>query len=107
MIWLELLYDIGTDLMRYGQREKRLHQEGRTTGFWSFPVWQRELTWQPGYLWACHQKKFSISFEFGPKPRQFWIIEGMDSSLEEFWDMVDLPERAMPGAWDERFDDPG
>lgn len=109
MIWLELLYDTGTDLMRYGQREKRLHQEGRTTGFWSFPVWQRELTWQPGYLWACHQKKFSISFEFGPKPSdwQFWIIEGMDSSLEEFWDMVDLPERAMPGAWDERFDDPG
>jgi hypothetical protein len=29
----------------------------------------------------------------------------MDSSLEEFWNMVDHPERAMPGAWDERFDD--
>jgi hypothetical protein len=107
MIWLELLYDTGTDLMHYGRKEKELQQEGRTTSFWLFPVWQRKLIGQPGYIWAYYQMGFSISFEFGPKPSDwhFWIIEEMDSSLEEFWNMVDHPERAMPGAWDERFDD--
>lgn len=107
MIWLELLYDTGADLMHYGRKEKELYQEGRTTGVWWFPVWRRRLIGQPGLFWANKAKKFSISFEFGPKPSDwhFRIIEEMDSSLEEFWDMVDHPERAMPGAWDERFDD--
>jgi hypothetical protein len=107
MIWLELLYDTGTDLMHYGRKEKELHQEGRTAGFWWFPLWQRKLNWQLSYFMTTYGERFSISFEFGPKPSdwKFWIIERMDSSLEEFWDMVDHPERAMPGAWDERFDD--
>ena len=50
---------------------------------------------------------FSISFKYGPKPSdwQFYLIEQMDSSFEEFWNMVDHPEWAMPGAWDERFND--
>jgi hypothetical protein len=107
MIWLELLYDTGTDLMHYGRKEKELHQEGRTAEFWWFPVWRGKLYGQLGYVLGTYGKRFSISFEFGPKPSdwKFWIIERMDSSLEEFWDMVDHPERAMPGAWDERFDD--
>jgi hypothetical protein len=107
MIWLELLYDTGTDLMHYGRKEKELHQEGRTAGFWWFPVWRRKRYMQLAYCSVTYQERFSISFEFGPKPSDwhFRIIEEMDSSLEEFWDMVDHPERAMPGAWDERFDD--
>jgi hypothetical protein len=81
MIWLELLYDTGTDLMHYGRKEKELQQEGRTTSFWLFPVWQRKLIGQPGYIWAYYQMGFSISFEFGPKPSDwhFWIIEEMDN----------------------------
>jgi hypothetical protein len=107
IMWLELLYDTGIDLIDYGRKEKELRLEGRTDSDCWFSVAPRKFYEHPLDFRANVEKKYSISFEFGPRPSDwhFWIIEEMDNFLEEFWDMVDHPERAMPGAWDERFDD--
>lgn len=107
-LWLEMLYDAGVDLVKYGRKEKELRQEGRTTSHCSFEVWPWDFL-HPRLIgtWRRFDKEFWISFEYGPKPSdwQFWLIEEMDDWFAEFWDMLDHPERAMPGAWDERFDD--
>jgi hypothetical protein len=107
IMWLELLYDTGIDLIDYGRKEKELRLEGRTVSHCWFSIAPRKFYEQSHVCSADVEKKYSISFEFGPKPSDwhFWITEEIDSSFEEFWDMVDHPERAMPGAWDERFDD--
>jgi hypothetical protein len=107
MTWIELLYEAGIDLSEYGRKEKELHCDGQVrTHFW-FRRGGR------GYVlygkWIDMYNRFSIIFQFGRKPSdwQFWLIEEMDDWFLEFWDMLDHPERAMPGAWDERFDDSG
>jgi hypothetical protein len=108
-LWLEMLYDSGVDLVNYGQNEKELRQAGRTTSHCWFDVWPRKSP-QPPIVgtFMPFKKLFWIGFEYGPKPSDwhFWLIEEMDDWFAEFWDMIDHPERAMPGAWDERFDDP-
>lgn len=108
ILWLEMLYDTGVDLVKYGQKEKELRQEGRTTSHCSFEVWPWDFL-HPRIIGTGKrfEKEFWISFSYGPKPSdwQFWLIEGMDDWFLEFWDMLDHPERAMPGAWDEKFDD--
>jgi len=45
---------------------------------------------QPGFL--SNPKLRMISFTYGPKLSDW-----------EFWDMVDHPERTMPGAWELKF----
>lgn len=107
MIWLELLYEAGIDLGEYGRKEQELYREGIAVSYcWSM-VWSRALRWIESWCQGDLVKKLSIRFKYGPKPSdwQFWLIEQMDDLFAEFWDMADHPERAMPGAWDDRFDD--
>jgi hypothetical protein len=100
MMWLEILYQAGIDLVEYARKEKHLRSEGKTANRCEFPIYRRDMSF-------CDERSrwFSINFEYGPKPSdwQFWFNEQMDDSFAEFWDMVDHPERAMPGAWDEGF----
>jgi hypothetical protein len=44
-----------------------------------------------------------IALEYGPNPEdwKFWFSDPTDQLVGEFWDMVEHPERSMPGAWDE------
>jgi hypothetical protein len=107
MSWIELLYEAGIDLSEYGRKEKELHRDGQVKPhFWSTRGGRGYFRY--GELRVMF-KHFSIIFKYGPKPSdwQFWLIEEMDNWFLEFWDMLDHPERAMPGAWDERFDGSG
>jgi hypothetical protein len=57
--------------------------------------------------WRQVEKLFWISFTYGPQPSdwQFWFIEQMDESFADFWDVVEHPERAIPGSWHESDDE--
>jgi hypothetical protein len=105
MTWIGLLYEAGIDLSEYGRKEKELHRDGQVKTH----VWF--ASGRHGYVRYGKRrdidKRFSIIFKYGPEPSdwKFWLIEEMDDWFLEFWDMLDHPERAMPGAWDERFDD--
>jgi hypothetical protein len=105
MMWLELLYEGGIDLADYGRKENQMLRKGPIVNSFSFAIWRRLIGGVDCTLEGV--KDFSISFKYGPKPSdwQFWLIEKMDDSFVEFWDMVDHPERVMPGSWDECFDD--
>jgi hypothetical protein len=104
LLWLRALENAGIDLEEYGHEEKLLYQKGLVRNI-CFKVADRPK-WNSGTVmptWTIH----SVIFRYGPTPSDWklWLIEQMDDSFWEFWDMVDHPERAMPGYWDERFDE--
>jgi hypothetical protein len=102
-MWLRLLQTSGIDLEEYGRTEKVVHATSRA-------LKKRWLCsrWRPnGY---CDFFYRLISFDYGPEPSdwKFWLVEDthwMKDDFCEFWDMIDHPERAIPGAWSEDFDD--
>jgi hypothetical protein len=104
LLWLRVLENAGIDLEEYGYEEKLLYQKGLVRNICCFNVADRPK-WNSGtaMTWTI----YSVIFRYGPTPPdwKFWLIEQMDDSFWEFWDMVDHPERAMPGYWDERFDE--
>jgi hypothetical protein len=104
LLWLRVLENAGIDLEEYGHKEKLLYQKGLVRNICCFKVANR-LMWNSGTAMDTW-RIYSVIFRYGPTPSdwKFWLIEQMDDGFSEFWDMVDHPERAMPGYWDERFD---
>jgi hypothetical protein len=92
--WLTLLKNAGIGLLDYGRKEKLVYN-CRYPSFRS-PRMTFEGT-------ALPRMAFSFNFSYGSRPEdwKFWLIPMMDNSFTEFWDMVDHPERAMPGYWDD------
>jgi hypothetical protein len=98
-LWLQKIAGAGVDLIEYGRRESRLHRKHQVKKQWD--VFDEDLN-SP----TCGKRVFTlrlISFTYGPLPEdwQFWFTEAMDISFLEFWQMVEHPERGMPGAWNE------
>jgi len=93
MVWLRQLRSSGIDLVEYGRREKHVHIHNRI----SKEYVAREND-------DAQVFRF-ISFDYGPEPAdwQFYFTEAMKNYFMQFWDMIDHPERALPGAW---IDDP-
>ncbi len=81
ILWLEMPYNAGVDLIKYGQKEKELRHEGRTTSYCSFAVWPWDFM-QPQLINTGRrfENDFWISFSYGPNPSdwQFWLIEEID-----------------------------
>jgi hypothetical protein len=91
-LWLSLLANSGVDLVEYGRKEKLAYN-------CSFPSFCSTRY----YPFQKARKIFSFTFNYGARPEdwQVWLIPAMDNSFIEFWDMVDHPERAMPGYFDD------
>jgi hypothetical protein len=98
-IWLEQLSSAGVDLWQYGQREQFLNfKRSEEVNNECFYTWRKKRAGET----TEHTLKLRLTtFIYGSSlcDWQFWITEVFDESFAEFWDMVDHPERSMPGAW--------
>jgi hypothetical protein len=97
-IWLELLRYSGIDLRMYGRKEKSLWKDPRVDREWETFEHDKQDRWTGNYL-----RIRLINFTYGPEPEdwRFWIEPVLPNYFIQFWEMVDHPERAMPGAWEE------
>ena len=98
-IWLNLLASAGIDLVEYGRREKHLHLDSLVN---------------VEFVTCCRSRRLSeersgpysrlANLTYGPLPGdwKFSFVQELcigSDWLVEFWDVVEHPERAMPGAW--------
>jgi hypothetical protein len=97
-IWLEQLRYSGIDLRMYGRKEKSLGKDPRVDREWETFEHEKQDRWRGNYL-----RIRLINFTYGPEPEdwRFWIEPVLPNYFIQFWDMLDHPERAMPGAWEE------
>jgi len=95
--WLKQLKDSGVDLVTYGEEEQRVLGSPAVNAEYVCYEWlqRREI--------YVARKLRLVGFTYGPEPDdwKFWFVPVMDKSFIHFWEMVDHPERAMPGAWEE------
>jgi len=96
LIWLKELKSVGVDLVDYGHEEQEIHIQKQVSKEWQL---------------SSTRLLRLISFTYGSEPTdwEFWFTEVMENYFLCFWDMVDHPERGMPGAWNEEgnYDDYG
>ncbi|KAF7924400.1 uncharacterized protein EAE98_007451 [Botrytis deweyae] len=96
--WLDQIISEGIDLIEYGQWEKKTRDDGNSLGLISVRLSRPRFEYQDYNVSL-------LSFIYGPKKSdwQFWFtIEPWciyKGSFKEFWDMVEHPERQIPGAW--------
>jgi hypothetical protein len=104
-LWLKQLKKSGVDLEEYGKKEKRIFQDAedrvREARVYT-PV-------NPLFTQFPHKKLRLISFTYGSDPDdwKFWVEPVMENYLLHFWEMIDHPERAMSGAWEEEYSHDG
>jgi len=94
-LWLQLLHGAGLDLEVYGETSRRIHN-GRGANKSLEVTAKLPLALE----WSSYRYRF-LGCDFGPKPED-WVFYGTeepDESASDFWDMVEHPERAIPGAW--------
>ena len=87
--WLQELLGAGVDLYEYGKEEKRFLLDMPS---WSWDILRR------------HESPFAISFlSYGSQlcDWRFWPKHPGDELVGIFWDMIEHPERSLPGAWEE------
>ncbi|ATZ57632.1 hypothetical protein BCIN_15g01880 [Botrytis cinerea B05.10] len=95
--WLDQLISAEIDLIEYGQWEKKINDDD--------PIPISNLRGGLYHFWARNYVVRFLSFTYGPKRSdwQFWFIFESrcihEGCIMEFWDMVENPERQMPGAW--------
>ncbi|KAK5111287.1 hypothetical protein LTR85_012182 [Meristemomyces frigidus] len=92
--YIRTLQRAGVDLEEYGMVESSCDADwlGETCYLYSgdgLPRW--------------YSKTFGLSY--GPQPQDwhFWWQHPGDEYAGEFWDMIDHPERTIPGAWDDEW----
>lgn len=86
--WINMLYEAGVSLVRYGKKEAKLFsQQWRTS---------------QGVFWRLcnqHVKVYQIKYGANPSDWHLWVAHAGDCYAGEFWDMLEHPERTLPGAW--------
>ncbi|TEY40779.1 hypothetical protein BOTCAL_0421g00050 [Botryotinia calthae] len=101
-LWLEILHESGIDLLQYGKVE---HDDFMESTF----EWELHLYISRNNSkidWCIHAHL--ISFVYGPAIGDWKFWYSLDEpypnyyeNFQDFWKLVDHPERGMPGAWEE------
>ncbi|KAI9692629.1 MAG: hypothetical protein M1820_009506 [Bogoriella megaspora] len=81
----------------------RLERSCRRKGWGSEMFFRRDMRRMAGEILRLRV----IGFERGSKPEDWrlWLSNALDEWAGDFWDMIEHPERAMPGAWGKDEDD--
>ncbi|KAF7890527.1 hypothetical protein EAF00_008842 [Botryotinia globosa] len=96
--WLDQLMSEGIDLVEYAQWEKKILGSDQVCGF----VQLTSKSWP--HIGNDHVVNL-LNFTYGPKRSdwQFWFNIEPEfihrGCVKEFWNMVENPERQIPGAW--------
>ncbi|KAK3114748.1 hypothetical protein LTR53_006591 [Teratosphaeriaceae sp. CCFEE 6253] len=92
MQWLAILLEANVDLERYGRKEAKIFRDNTHSSQ------ERFWTYRPRHI-----RVVGFSYGAAPSDWRFWLEHPGDSYAGIFWDMMDHPERALPGGW--AFDD--
>jgi hypothetical protein len=94
LAWLQTLQGFGIDLETYGKTERKLFYQESSS-------WRNLELHMPGRGEVCPLRL--VGLQVGPKPEDWkvWLSEPSDEFAGDFWDMLEHPERTIPGAWDE------
>jgi hypothetical protein len=98
-VWLEQLHAAGVDLLKYGEVEKRNNYEKSAEVVADCLYTWRKKNGQETTSITLKVRLTSFTYGLSPLDWKFWVTEVLDESFSEFWDMVDHPERSIPGAW--------
>jgi hypothetical protein len=87
--WLTVLKSAGINLTRYGRKEAklfRMYGDRLRNVLWSFSIQHLDI----------------IGFTFGSSTADWGLLIAHpgDCYARAFWDTIEHPERAMPGAWE-------
>jgi hypothetical protein len=95
LTWLQTLQGFGIDLERYGKTEHKLFYQESSS-------WRNLELLVPGSWGEVYLLRL-IGLQVGPEPDDWkvWISEPSDEFAGDFWDMLEHPERTIPGAWDD------
>jgi hypothetical protein len=96
--WLKLLKDSGVDLVEYGKTEKWVLENSYMIREWYYCEFDKRKRWKP---FVSHVRLINFTYGLEPDDWKFWFAPAMKDYFVDFWDMIDHPERAMPGAWQE------
>jgi hypothetical protein len=93
LTWLQTLRGFGIDLERYGKSEHKLFYRKDSPG--------RDLRLCDVGGDIYHLRL--VGLQVGPAPEDWnvWLSEPSDEFARDFWDMLEHPERTIPGAWDD------
>lgn len=95
LTWLQTLQGFGIDLERYGKTEHKLFYQESSS-------WRNLEFLIPGRGEEVYPLRL-IGLQVGPEPEDWkvWLSEPSDEFAGDFWDMLEHPERTIPGAWDD------
>ncbi|KAF7939477.1 hypothetical protein BELL_0060g00190 [Botrytis elliptica] len=106
-LWLEILHDSGTDLLKYGKVEHDHFVDSTSEWLWLL-LFKGKRKMRTGKYHSIHETGHLISFVYGPaiEDWKFWYSQDEPrwcyyEDFRDFWELVDHPERGMPGAWEE------
>lgn len=91
-VWLHFLKAAGVDLTNYGMQETEIHVLQPVQKEWTSSYNDRK-----GF---CRSRLISFTYGNEVSDWRLWITPAFESWFWEFWDMVDHPERAIPGSWE-------